>query len=733
MHKTLEEQIKRFFGTADAVPEGIRDFVAAVDDAYADLAGARAAQDPPDLSEERYRALIELSSDVSTLVNAEGIIEYVSPSVQQVLGYSPEELIGKSVVALVHTDEVDGASDALARAFATDETMVRFRVRHTDGSYRNIEITTRLGRWNGRTLLTVNARDITDRLEIEERSRRNANLFASVFAATPAAMTIADAEAGVYISVNDAFLRLSGYSREEVIGRRPSQIGIWADPEQKAAFRELLENQGFVRDFEATFRMKDTGRWHALVSAETVDFGLRQCILTISHDITQRREAEQTIQYLAYHDSLTDLPNRTMFKARLKAAVEEGGGSGQQVAVMFLDVDRFKLINDTLGHAAGDALLKTIGDDLSAIVRSEDLVARIGGDEFTILLSSVDSIASVVDVAERILRAVRISRDILGNEIRPTVSIGISIFPSHGDDPEVLMANADIAMYKAKEQGRDCYEIFSAELTNDTRERLAVESELRRAIEQGEFMLHYQPIVGVQDGDLRSVEALIRWDHPKRGLVYPDNFIRVAEETGSILRIGHWVLQTACKQAAIWHEQGHDIPVAVNVSGYQLQHSNLVRIVESVLRQTGLPPHLLHLEITEGVALQDFERSVQVLRALRQLGVEMSIDDFGTGYSSLTYLKKLPVDAVKIDQSFVNDLASDSNDAAIAAAIIAMAHKLGLRVIAEGIETEEQLKFLRAHDCDEMQGFLRGHPVPAEELSELSGKPDIPRHLSRTG
>jgi EAL domain-containing protein (putative c-di-GMP-specific phosphodiesterase class I) len=294
------------------------------------------------------------------------------------------------------------------------------------------------------------------------------------------------------------------------------------------------------------------------------------------------------------------------------------------------------------------------------------------------------------------------------------------------------MANADIAMYKAKEQGRDCYEIFSSELTNDTRERLAVESELRRAIEQEEFVLYYQPIVSVADGELRSVEALIRWNHPKRGLVYPDNFICVAEETGSILRIGQWVLQTACQQAAEWHEQGRDVPVAVNVSGYQLQHSNLVRIVESVLRQTNLPARLLHLEITEGVALQDFERSVQVLRALRQLGVDMAIDDFGTGYSSLTYLKKLPVDAVKIDQSFVNDLASDVNDAAIASAIIAMAHKLGLRVIAEGIETEEQYEFLLAHGCDEMQGYLRGHPVPATDLEHLPLTPRIPRHLSRT-
>jgi diguanylate cyclase (GGDEF)-like protein/PAS domain S-box-containing protein len=735
LHQTLEKQLKRYFGGVEEVPEDLRDFIAAIDETYSGLDEERAQIDESlKGTEQQYRAVVELSSDIITLIGEDGTVEYTSPSIKRVLGYEADELVGDTAGFLVHPDDSKIVSEAGALAFAAPGTThtTQFRVKHADGSYRTLEVTGSAGVWQGRNLIIMNSRDVTERLQAEAEAHHNADLFAKAFAATPAAMTVADAETGQYMDVNEAFLQLSGYTREEIIGRKPSEVGIWTDPEEQAMFRELLSTQGFVRDMEATFSMKNAGRWHASVSAEHIDFQGRSCILTISHDVTQRREAEQTIQYLAYHDALTDLPNRARFKERLAAAVKDAAGSGQQVAVMFLDVDRFKLINDTLGHAAGDALLRTVGDDLISIIRSEDTVARIGGDEFTVLLTSVDSIASVVDVAERILRAVRISRDILGNEIRPTVSIGISIFPSHGDDPEVLMANADIAMYKAKDDGRECYDIFSSELTNDTHERLAVESELRRAIEAGEFTLYYQPIVGVEEGDLRSVEALIRWNHPKRGLVYPDNFIKVAEETGSILGIGHWVLQTACAQAAMWHEEGRDIPVAVNVSGYQLQHSNLVRIVESVLRQTELPPHLLHLEITEGVALQDFERSVSVLRALRQLGVEMAIDDFGTGYSSLTYLKRLPVDAVKIDQSFIHDLTTDSSDAAIAAAIIAMAHSIGLRVIAEGIETEEQFEFLRVHGCDEMQGFLRGYPVPAAELEAMDDRLKVPPHLSRT-
>ncbi|MEX0682909.1 MAG: EAL domain-containing protein [Dehalococcoidia bacterium] len=295
------------------------------------------------------------------------------------------------------------------------------------------------------------------------------------------------------------------------------------------------------------------------------------------------------------------------------------------------------------------------------------------------------------------------------------------------------MANADIAMYKAKEQGRDRFELFTPSLNVDIRERLDLEVELRRAVESEQFVLLYQPIVGVEDRALVATEALIRWQHPDRGLIGPSNFIRLAEETGAIVPIGDWVIRTACAQVARWLEDGLPaVPVSVNVSGHQLQHSDLVATIQNALMDAGLPPRFLHLEITEGVVLQDVSKAVIILRALREMGVEISIDDFGTGYSSLTYLKRLPVDSVKIDRSFIADLATDPNDAAIATAIIAMAHSIGLRVIAEGIETEEQLAFLRSHGCDEMQGFLEGRPVPAAELTARLEADQAPRPLSRS-
>ncbi len=437
-------------------------------------------------------------------------------------------------------------------------------------------------------------------------------------------------------------------------------------------------------------------------------------------DITARKRAEETIKHMAYHDSLTDLPNRTLFQDRLTVALAQARRKRRMAAVMFLDLDRFKVVNDTVGHALGDDLLQGVAERLTGLVREGDTVARVGGDEFTLLLAEVERAEDVVEVAERVLDTLRQPWVLNGHEFRITASIGIAMFPNDGEDADSRLRNADTAMYRAKDQGRDNYELYTPKMNARIAERLALENSLRHGLERGEFLVYYQPQVDIASGRIVGMEALVRWQHPERGLVFPAEFIPMAEETGLIVPLGAWVMRTACAQNKAWQAAG--IPpmrVAVNLSARQFQQRNLTEMVDEVLKETGLEARWLQLEITEGVAMQDVESNIAVLRELRQMGVQIAIDDFGTGHSSLSYLSRLPIDVVKIDQSFIQDLTTDPNGAAIARSIIVMAHNLKLRVIAEGVETEEQLEFLKKRRCDEMQGYLFSKPAPAEAFEEM--------------
>ncbi len=429
------------------------------------------------------------------------------------------------------------------------------------------------------------------------------------------------------------------------------------------------------------------------------------------------REANAELQRLVLHDSLTKLPNRLLLEDRVQQAVEECRRADAHCAVLFVDLDRFKTLNDSLGHFAGDTVLRAVGDRLRAAVRQEDTVSRMGGDEFVVLLKHIAGPDDAGEVAKKIIESVAKPILLDGHELRIGASIGISIFPDHGGDSVRLIANADAAMYHVKKTGRSNFAFFAREMSNYFPKRLALENELRAAIEKHQFVLHYQPKVDMRTSRIAGVEALARWRHPERGLVPPSEFIPFAEETGLIVPLGNWVLHEACRQAKEWQGRGvGDLVVAVNISGVQFQQRDLVENVSDALESAGLEASRLELEITESVVMQNAPEAIVMLNQLHQMGVGLSIDDFGTGYSSLNYLKRFPIDKLKIDQSFIRDISADADDAAIVQAIIAMAHGLRLRVVAEGVENEGQFDFLRALDNDEYQGFLHSKPLSPGEL-----------------
>jgi len=442
----------------------------------------------------------------------------------------------------------------------------------------------------------------------------------------------------------------------------------------------------------------------------------------------QRLFAEKTAEHQAHYDLLTDLPNRSMFNDRLTLALAHANRHRKMLALLFVDLDRFKTIVDTLGHAIGDQVLRGVAERLSSCLEADDTLARMGGDEFVVLLPEIHRADKAVRLAQMMLDVLRPAFQFNGHDLHITTSIGISLYPYDGEDADTLLKNADTALYRAKEQGRNNYQLYTPAMNARAFERLALENSLRRALERNEFMLHYQPQVEIMSGSITAVEALIRWQHPDLGLVYPAEFIPLAEETGLIVPLGEWVIRTACTQAKLWQKAGlPPLIVAVNLSGRQFQHQGLVDSISRILKETKMDPRLLELEITESIAMQNADYTIVILKELKEMGLRISMDDFGTGYSSLSYLKKFPIDTLKIDQSFVRDIHTDPNDAAIANAVIVLAHSLKLEVVAEGVETPEQEAFLRENHCDRLQGYLFSNPIPAEVFQNF-----LEKHLQKS-
>jgi diguanylate cyclase (GGDEF)-like protein/PAS domain S-box-containing protein len=560
--------------------------------------------------------------------------------------------------------------------------------------------------------------------EREERlnfSNQHLRLAEKVFETTFEGIMVTDAHLAIE-SINPAFTKITGYELHEVLGKKPGVLSSGRhDPEYYRKMRlELAENgcwQGEIWN-----RRKAGEVYPEWLSISTVKNQAGQVTnyVAIFSDITERKASEDHVRHLAHHDALTNLPNRMLLMERLSHALAHAHRHGQRVAVMFLDLDRFKNINDTLGHTAGDQLLKSVAERLSECVREDDTVARLGGDEFVMILEEVSNIQDVAGVAQKLINALERPVMLERQEVFATTSIGISIYPDDGDSAEILIKHADTAMYRAKEQGRNNCQFYTADMNERALERLTMENSLRHALERNEFMLYYQPQVDLRTRGITGMEALLRWQHPDFGLVSPARFIPIAEETGLIVPIGEWVLRAACFQNKAWQDAGMPrLHVAVNLSARQFKQPNLVNVVSQVLADSGLEPRYLELEITESIAMEHAEETIARLNELKAMGVTISMDDFGTGHSSLSYLKRFPIDTLKIDRSFVQDVLLDSQDSAIAAAITTMARSLKMKVVTEGVETQEQIGFLREHDRDEVQGYYFSHPLPADAFADL--------------
>ncbi|PYQ27283.1 MAG: hypothetical protein DMF56_21145 [Acidobacteria bacterium] len=697
-----------------------------------DVTERKAAAESVAAANTQRKAVLDSATRVSIIAtDAEGMITVFNSGAERMLGYSAEEVTTqRSLLELHDPNEVAHYAEVLSIEFhrpieGFDVLVLRAAledveerewtyIRKNGEAITVVVSVTALRAEDGSVTGFLHvATDVTARKHAEELLRKQS-----------AAMTASMDGIGIlddrleFTYVNDSFAKLFGYQRpSEILGRSLCDL---YEPHEQVRFITsivpLVHQRGRWRG-EATGLRRDGAPFPQEISLTALGSDGIVCIV---RDITERTYAEEQIKHLAYHDALTNLPNRLLFKDRLTVALSHANREGSRLAVLFLDLDRFKVINDSLGHNIGDQLLQAVAVRVQTCVRESDTVARLGGDEFTILLPNLHRSDDAAPIAQKIIEAIRYPFHIEGREFFSTTSIGISLFPEDGTDAETLIKNADTAMYQAKELGRDNYQLFNAHVNAKALQRIALEHGLRKALMNDEMAVHYQPIFDLRSGRITGMEALLRWTHPVLGSIPPATFIPLAEATGVMIPIGSWALAEACRQAKEWHDAGfQSLSLAVNLSVTQLQQTDLVDFVAGVLRNTGLPARLLELEITESSAMHSPETSVRTLYDLKKLGLRISLDDFGTGHSSLSYLKRFPIDTLKIDQSFVHDITSDPDTAAIVTAIIAMAHSLRLKVVAEGVEFTEQANFLRKHGCDQMQGFLIKPPVAAADFLAL--------------
>jgi len=685
-------------------------------------------------------AAVEAAANAIVITDSRGTIMWVNHAFTTMTGYSREEALGKNPRLLKSGEQAEGYYAKLWSTISSGKIWQGEVVnRRKDGTTYTEEMTitpvTQGFGDGGETQFVAIKQDISERKRAEQALQQAEEKYRAIFedAVVGIVQTTAD---GRPLSVNRALAEMHGYDSPEQLLAEVSNVALqlFVDPNRMDELRQVLAEKGVVRGAEVEVYRRDRAKKWVLVNLRAVRDTGGNVVLhegTIE-DITDRKLAEQQVQFLAYYDALTGLPNRTLLQDRLAKALAGARRRKEKVAVLFLDLDRFKVINDSLGHSLGDVLLEEVAERLRKGARELDTVARLGGDEFVIVLTSVKEVSDAAVAAERIVKGMTDGFVVEGHPLSISCSLGISVFPEHGTNSETLIKNADAAMYCAKEKGRNTFRFFTENMNAQAVERLTLENSLRLALVRKELFLVYQPQIEIATGRITGLEALLRWQHPELGLVPPDKFIRIAENSGLIIPIGEWVLRTACAQARRWQDEGLPaLPVAVNVSAVQFRQEDFCELIRSVLREVRLAPQYLELELTESLLLSSADVTLSVLQELKAMGLTLAIDDFGTGYSSLSYLKQFPVGKLKIDRSFVRDVAVSPDDAAITTAIISMAKSLNLKVIAEGVEDEAQMSFLRARQCDEIQGYYFSKPLPADACAEKVRSTLGPQSINR--
>ena len=678
-----------------------------------------------DEDQQDYRSLFDNAVEGMYRTSPDGRYLAANDALARIYGYASAEVLMSELTDIagalyVTPRDRDRFRAALEGTNAVHDFVAR--VYRKDGSQIWINENARSVRAEDGTLRWYEGfvQDITERAKADERLR----LAASVFDTAAEAIMVLNDEFCV-TAVNPAYSAITGYTGWDVIGGLPPFLE-WGQPDSEyprigmAALRRGIEINGRWSG-EQWNRRKSGERYAEHLSVVPIPGGNGQAgrYLVVFSDVTQRKLDEERIRYQASYDQLTGLPNRALFMDLLAKSLAQAEREGEMVGLMFVDLDGFKMVNDTMGHDMGDLLLQEVAVRLKRCMRSSDTVARLGGDEFTVLMPQMRDFRNAPRVAERITETLRAPFALDGKEAFISASIGITTFPNDAIDAATLLKNADAAMYRAKEQGKQHFQFFTAEMNAEIEERLILINGLNMALERDEFVLHYQPKVDLENGRLTGTEALLRWRHPELGIVSSAKFIPIMEESGLIGSVSEWVIETACRQHRLWRDEGLDIKVAVNLSVRQLRQPGLARTVAELLDRAGIEPSGLELEITESMLMKDTENAVRTLRELADMGVSLAMDDFGTGYSSLSYLKRFPLHTIKIDRSFINNIATDPDDYEIIRTIITMGHSLRRRVVAEGVETRQQLSILRELGCDEIQGYVLSPAIPADELVKL--------------
>ena len=669
-------------------------------------------------AENQFRSVVE-ETLVGIYLIKDGVLSYVNPKLAEIFGYSLEAMLGADIMNFIFPDDRKIVEEVVRKRINGEiiKQQYEFTGVKKDGNLIHLEVLGNRVEYNGKPAVMGTLVDITDKKNSEKQLR----MAHKVFENTIEGIAVTDLKGNIQW-VNPAFSTITGYSADEALGQNPRILKSHHHEKEfyTNMWQSIMEKGQWQGEIWNRKKSGETYPEWLTISALKDGYGKPVQYVSVFNDITERIKQEEHIKYQSHHDALTGLPNRFLFKDRLGSAIAHAHRHAEKFAVLFLGLDRFKRINDTLGHAMGDKLLKAVAVRLSDSIQEDDTVARFSGDAFAVIIKEIKTVEKLILSINLLLDALKKPFFIDGHELYITASMGISLYPTDGDDADTLIKNADTAMYRAKELERNSYQLYTPTMNEKALTRLSMENDLHKALQQNELILYYQPQVDVNTGRIIGAEALVRWLHPRLGFLPPGEFIPLAEETGLIVPLGEWVLQRACIQNKEWQRKGlPKINIGVNLSTLQFRQKNLIQRVEEILELSELSPEFLELEITESIAMLDADFTNKMLHQLKDMGIQISIDDFGTGYSSLAYLTRFPIDRIKIDQSFIRGIPDEKEELAIVMAMMAMAKSLGLKTIAEGVEKVEQYNFLKEQYCHQIQGYYFSRPVDEETFEKM--------------